>query len=63
MGAMTPVFVIDHFKLRDASQRTTRGEDDDPCPGSEADPLLLVSRRGGNSFATQRSPCGDGVRR
>lgn len=30
MGDITPVFAIDHLRLRDASQRTTRvAEDED----------------------------------
>jgi len=36
MGDMTPVFAIDHLRLREASQRTTREGDDDEWPGSEA---------------------------
>ena len=63
MGEMTPVLVIDHFRFREASHRTMRGDEAEPWPGSEAEPLEFVSRRGGKSLATQRSPCGDGVRR
>lgn len=29
MGEMTPVLAIDHLRLREASQRTTREPDDD----------------------------------
>jgi hypothetical protein len=70
MGEMTPVFAMDHLRLREASQRTMRAEDAAAAewPGSEAEPLepgveLLLGVRGGKSFATQRSPCGEGVRR
>ncbi len=64
MGDNTPVFVIVHFKLREASQRTTLDEDEDACPGSDAVALPLPALdRGGKSFATQRSPCGEGVKR
>jgi hypothetical protein len=55
MGDMTPVFAIDHFRFREASQRTTREALEEPCPGSDAedlDPLGL----GGYILATQRSP-------
>ncbi len=64
MGDRTPVLVIVHFRLREASQRTTLEEDEDACPGSEAVALPLAPfARGGKSFATHRSPCGDGVSR
>ena len=69
MGDITPVFAMDHLRLREASQRTMRAEEAAPeWPGSEAEPLepgvgLLLGVRGGKSFATQRSPCGEGVRR
>lgn len=36
MGDMTPVFAIDHLRFREASQRTTRAEDEDEWPGSDA---------------------------
>lgn len=62
MGEMTPVLAMDHLRLREASQRTTRAAEPEAWPGSDAEPLLL-SRRGGKSFATQRSPWGEGVRR
>jgi hypothetical protein len=67
MGEMTPVFAMDHLRLRDASQRTTRAAEDDEWPGSETETLepgvRLFGERGGKSLATQRSPCGEGVRR
>ena len=56
--------MIVHFRLRDASQRTTLEEEEEAWPGSEAvDFPLLAFGRGGKSFATQRSPCGEGVKR
>jgi len=55
MGEMTPVLAIDHLRLREASQRTTREPEGVEWPGSEAEPLE-PSLRGGNIFATQRSP-------
>ena len=67
MGEITPVLVMDHLRLREASQRTMRDEAPpcpEPWPGSEADALtggLLA--RGGKSLATQRSPWGEGVKR
>jgi hypothetical protein len=69
MGEMTPVFAMDHLRLREASQRTMRAADapDGEWPGSEADDfepgVELLGVRGGKSLATQRSPCGEGVRR
>lgn len=64
MGDMTPVLAMDHLRLREASQRTTRDADEVPWPGSEAEPLPGASLgRGGKSFATQRSPWGEGVKR
>ena len=61
MGERTPVLVMDHFKFLDASQRTTR-EPPVEWPGSEAEEDLLPPLlRGGNSLATHRSPCGEGV--
>ena len=57
------MFVIDHFRFREASQRTTR-ELEEECPGSEAEVLVGAALgRGGKSFATQRSPWGEGVKR
>jgi hypothetical protein len=57
MGDMTPVFAIDHFRFREASQRTTRELEEEPVwPGSEAEALPGFPARGGNIFATQRSP-------
>ena len=50
------MFVIDHFKLREASQRTTRDEEEDEWPGSDAVVFPGPALRGGKSFATQRSP-------
>jgi hypothetical protein len=56
MGEMTPVLAMDHLRLREASQRTMRDEEDE-WPGSEAEPLVAGSfGLGGKSFATQRSP-------
>lgn len=63
MGEMTPVLAMDHLRLREASQRTTREAAAAAWPGSEAEALPGSRGRGGKSFATQRSPCGDGVRR
>jgi len=66
---MTPVFAMDHLRLRDASQRTMRAAEGEVAewPGSEMEDLEpgvgLLGVRGGKSFATQRSPCGEGVRR
>jgi len=64
-GEITPVLVIDHLRLREASQRTTREEVPPvPCPGSEVVPLAAgLLARGGKSLATQRSPWGEGVKR
>lgn len=55
MGDRTPVLAIDHLRLREASQRTTRDVDEEECPGSEA-VALPPPCRGGKSLATQRSP-------
>ena len=63
MGEMTPVLAMDHLRLRDASQRTTREAAEAAWPGSDADALPASRGRGGKSFATQRSPWGEGVRR
>lgn len=59
------MFAMDHLRLREASQRTTRAAEEAPWPGSEAEAFEdgLLGVRGGKSFATQRSPCGEGVRR
>ena len=62
IGEITPVLVMDHLRLREASQRTTRAEEEVEWPGSEAEDLLWFWR-GGNSLATQRSPWGEGVKR
>jgi hypothetical protein len=41
-----------------------RAEEGEEWPGSEAEAeFLLLGVRGGKSLATQRSPCGEGVRR
>lgn len=56
------MLAMDHLRLREASHRTTRAAEPEAWPGSDAE-ALLVSRRGGKSFATQRSPWGEGVRR
>jgi hypothetical protein len=37
IGEMTPVFAMDHLRLRDASQRTTREVEGVEWPGSEAE--------------------------
>jgi len=52
------VLAMDHFRLRDASQRTTREFDEDEWPGSEVVdlPFPAALLAGGKSFATQRSP-------
>lgn len=64
MGEITPVLVMVHLRLRDASQRTTREEPLVPCPGSDVEPLTAgLLARGGKSLATQRSPWGEGVKR
>lgn len=55
IGEMTPVFAIDHLRLRDASQRTIRDADEEVWPGSDAEAFPSLGR-GGNSFATHRSP-------
>lgn len=63
------MFAIDHLRLREASQRTMRAAEapDEEWPGSEAEAFEpgvgLLGVRGGKSLATQRSPCGEGVRR
>lgn len=71
----TPEFVIDHLKLRDASHFTVRVFEELlpllllPCPSEEALPLMerdeadVPLMGGGKSFATHRSPWGDGVSR
>lgn len=56
MGDITPVFAMDHLRLREASQRTTRDPAGDEWPGSEAEPLAPSRARGGNNLATHRSP-------
>lgn len=56
IGEITPVFAIDHLRFLEASQRTTRAEEDEEWPGSEAEALPVSRGRGGNSLATQRSP-------
>ena len=56
IGEMTPVFVIDHLRFRDASHLTIREEEELLWPGSEADAFPFASRRGGKSFATHKSP-------
>lgn len=64
MGEMTPVLAMDHLRLREASQRTTRVGEDPPWPGSEAEAGLLEDDlEGGKSLATQRSPWAEGVSR
>lgn len=60
MGETTPVFSIVHRRSREASHRTA--EWDLPLEWEEEEPLA-EGREGGNSLATQRSPCGEGVRR
>ena len=59
------MLVMVHFRLREASQRTTLEDEEDACPGSDplALPLAPAFGRGGKSFATQRSPWGEGVKR
>jgi len=56
MGEMTPVLAMDHLRFLEASQRTTREEEEEEWPGSEAEALPGSRGRGGNSLATQRSP-------
>jgi len=67
MGEITPVLVMDHLRLREASQRTTRDEappGPELWPGSEDEALTEgLLARGGKSLATQRSPWGEGVKR
>jgi len=63
MGDMTPVLAIDHLRLREASQRTRRDEAEEEWPGSDAEAFPGPFWRGGNNLATQRSPCGEGVKR
>ena len=57
------MFAMDHLRFRDASHLTTRADGDDPWPGSEAEAFPGSRGRGGNNFATQRSPWGEGVKR
>lgn len=63
IGEMTPVLAIDHLRFLEASHLTTREDGDDPCPGSDAEAFPGSRERGGNNLATQRSPCGEGVKR
>ena len=57
------MLAMDHLRFREASQRTTREADEEEWPGSEAEAFPDSFGRGGKSFATQRSPWGEGVKR
>jgi hypothetical protein len=63
IGETTPVFSIVQRRSRDASHRTTFGALAPFVTVGRDDDELLALRLGGKSLATQRSPCGEGVRR
>ena len=57
------MFSIVHRRSREASHRTTLGALAPLVTVGRDDEEPLAMRLGGKSLATQRSPCGEGVRR